>query len=88
MESPLRHILPSSHIRKSPLSALGAEAHSSVIAVDKNGFNWSMAEMLQSRMEGVRFTSCDAVLAQARAVKSEWELKTSVDAGITCKSSG
>ena len=34
-----------------------------------------MAEMLQSRMEGVRFTSCDAVLAQARAVKSEWELE-------------
>lgn len=76
LESPLRHILPFKSYREiTSLCAGCGSPLSSAIAVDKNGFNWSMAEMLQSRMEGVRFTSCDAVLAQARAVKSEWELE-------------
>lgn len=75
MESPLRHILSfKSYKEVASLCAECGSPLSSVIAVDKNGFNWSMAEMLQSRMEGVRFDSCDAVLAQARSVKSEWEL--------------
>ena len=76
LESPLRHILPfKSYKEITSLCAGCGSPLSSAIAVDKNGFNWSMAEMLQSRMEGVRFISCDAVLAQARAVKSEWELE-------------
>lgn len=76
LESPLHHILPfKSYKEIASLCAGCGSPLSSAIAVDKNGFNWSMAEMLQSRMEGVRFTSCDSVLAQARAVKSEWELE-------------
>lgn len=76
LESPLHHILPfKSYKEIASLCAGCGSPLSSAIAVDKNGFNWSMAEMLQSRMEGVRFTSCDTVLAQARAVKSEWELE-------------
>ena len=76
MESPLHHIFPfKSYKEIASLCAGCGSPLSPVIAVDKNGFNWSMAEMLQSRMEGVRFTSCDAVLAQVRSVKSEWELE-------------
>lgn len=70
MESPLHHIFPfKSYKEIASLCAGCGSPLSPVIAVDKNGFNWSMAEMLQSRMEGVRFTSCDAVLAQVRSRK-------------------
>ncbi|MDD6089012.1 MAG: M24 family metallopeptidase [Desulfovibrionaceae bacterium] len=45
-----------------------------VIAVDKNGFTWSMSEMLQGRVADTSFLACDGVLSRAKAVKSEWEL--------------
>lgn len=49
MESPLRHILPfKSYKEIASLCAGCGSPLSSVIAVDKNGFNWSMAEMLQA----------------------------------------
>lgn len=75
MESPLRHVVPFKSYKE--VAALCTECGSPltpVIAVDKNGFSWTMAEMLQSRLSSIRFASCDAVLAQARAVKSAWEL--------------
>ena len=62
------HSFPSSHGNQSSLCAGCGSPLSSAIAVDKNGFNWSMAEML-CRMEGVRFTSCDAVLCSGPSRK-------------------
>lgn len=76
MESPLSHIASFKSYKEvdgicrdcgSPLA--------SVMAVDKNGFTWTAAEMLQSRLGTRRFLSADAVLARAKAVKSEWELE-------------
>lgn len=87
MESPLRHILPfKSYKEIASLCAGCGSSLSSVIAVDKNGFNWSMAEMLQSRMEGVRFISCDAVLAQAPSRKIRVGARKNPSMrGITCQ---
>lgn len=75
-ESPLLHVVSFKSYREVPdLCADHGSPLSSVVAVDKNGFSWSMAEMLQSRVGAVRFVAGDAVLTQARAVKSEWELE-------------
>lgn len=75
VESPFRHVLSfKSYKDLAPLCAEAGSPFSSCIAVDKNGFNWSMADMLQSRMKGITFVSCDNALAHAKAVKSEWEL--------------
>lgn len=64
LEFPLRRILSFKSYKKTTSFYAGCgNPLSSVIAVDKDESNWSMAEMLQSRMEGVRFASCDAVLA-------------------------
>ncbi|MFQ8735208.1 MAG: aminopeptidase P family N-terminal domain-containing protein [Bilophila wadsworthia] len=73
LESPLRHILPFKSYKITSLCA-GGSPLSSVIAVDKNGFNWSMARCCKAVWK-VCVHLCDAVLAQARAVKSEWELE-------------
>lgn len=45
-----------------------------VLAVDKQGFSWNMAELLQQRLPDRRFVAGDAVLERTRACKSEWEL--------------
>ena len=75
-ESPLLHVVSFKSYKEVPgLCAEGGSPLPPVVAVDKNGFSWSMAEMLQSRVGAVRFVAGDAVLTQARAVKSEWELE-------------
>ena len=82
IESPLEALFGFKSYKE--LSGLCAEAGSPlapVIAVDKNGFNWSMAEMLQGKLPGIRFVSCDAVLSHAKSVKSEWELEKMRRAG-------
>ena len=81
-ESPLSHILSFRSYKE--IAALCAEAGSplaSVIAVDKNGFSWSMAEMLQEKLGAVSFVSCDAVLSRAKSVKSAWEMNKMRKAG-------
>ncbi len=73
-ESPWRHILPFVSYREIP--ALAAEAGSplgKVLAVDKDNFSWTMAEMLQKRLPNCRYVAADQVLNRARAVKSPWE---------------
>ena len=81
-ESPLRAIVPFRSYKE--VAALCAEAGSplsSVIAVDKNGFSWNMAEMLQSKLGETVFVSCDTVLSHAKAVKSAWEMNKMRRAG-------
>lgn len=76
LESPLSQVVSFKSYKEVPgLCADVGSPLSSIVAVDKNGFSWTMAEMLQSRLGGVCFVSGDAVLTQARAVKSEWELE-------------
>lgn len=44
------------------------------VAAEKNGLSWNFAENLQSRLSGTEFVAGDQVIAQAKALKSEWEL--------------
>ncbi len=45
-----------------------------LVAAEKGGLSWAMAENLTARFPDVEFASGDHILARARAVKSEWEL--------------
>lgn len=75
MESLLTHIMPFKSYREVPGICADAQSPlSPCIAVDKSGFSWAMADMLQKNLPGTRFVSGDAVLRNARRVKSEWEL--------------
>lgn len=58
----------------SPLSAC--------IAIDKDSFSWSMAELLSSRLKGITFTAADNLLMTLRSVKSEFEKKKLRTAGL------
>lgn len=74
-ESPLRTVFAFRSYRD--VTALCAEAGSpltSVLAVDKNSFSWSMAEMLRDKLGKADFVSCDAVLSHAKSIKSAWEM--------------
>ncbi len=74
LESPLTHILPFRSYRET--AALCRDAGSplgDVVAVDRNAFSWTMAEMLAQRLPGVRFIGGDDVMDRARAVKTPWE---------------
>ncbi len=74
LESPLTHILPFRSYRE--VADLCRDAGSplgTVIAVDKNAFSWTMADMIAKRLPGVRFVGGDDVMARARAVKTPWE---------------
>ncbi len=76
LESPLARIFGFRSYKELP--ALCREAGSPLgktPAVDKQGFSWSMADMLQERLPDRRFVSGDAVLERVRACKSEWELR-------------
>lgn len=81
LESPLQAVGFSSYKEVAGLCAHMGSPLGSVLAVDKNAFTWSMAEMLQSRIPERRFVAGDAVLAKARAVKSPWELERMRRAG-------
>lgn len=59
------------------LEGLAAEAGSPLgrrLAVDMDHFSWTMADMLRKRLGERTFVAADAVLARARAVKTEHEL--------------
>lgn len=74
LESPVRHILPFVSYRELPgLTASVGSPLGTVLAVDKNKFSWTMADMLQKRLPSLRFVGADDVLARARAVKTPWE---------------
>lgn len=74
MESPVRHVLPFVSYRELPFLAASVDSPlGDVVAVDKNKFSWTMAEMLQKRLPDLRFVAADEIMNRARAVKSAWE---------------
>ena len=54
---------------------------SETVAVEMGGLNWTLGEMLTSRLESYHFRNGEQVLHQARAVKSDWELRKMAIAG-------
>lgn len=72
-ESPVQAVGFTSYKEIASLCAEWGSPLGAVLAVDKNAFSWSMAEMLQSRVTERTFVAADAVLAQARAIKTPWE---------------
>lgn len=51
------------------------------IAAEMNVLPWALSKSLTKNMPGVKFTSCDKLIAMTRAVKSEWELHILREAG-------
>ena len=54
---------------------------SDILAVEKSGLTWTLGEMFASRLPDHRFVDGDQILHQAKAVKSEWELRKMALAG-------
>ncbi|MFZ5427475.1 MAG: M24 family metallopeptidase [Thermodesulfobacteriota bacterium] len=75
LESPLECIV--SFRSYGDIPGLCAEAGSplaEVVAAEMNGLSWSLANLLTSRLPGVRFVPADTVLSRTQSVKSPWEL--------------
>lgn len=51
------------------------------VLVDTAWITWSAGQLLQSRLEGVSLVSGDAVVRQARMVKTPWEITRMTEAG-------
>lgn len=82
MESPLEYIAPYRSFRE--VSGLLADAGCPLrgtVAAEMGGLPWDMANLLQSRMRGIRFVPGDAALRLARAVKTPRELELLREAG-------
>ncbi len=74
LESPLERIVRFTSF--SEISGIAADAGSPlprVLAVDKEGFSWTMAEMLASRLKGIEFADGSQAIALARMVKTPFE---------------
>lgn len=82
MESPLAYIAPYRSFRE-VIGLLGEAGcpPGEVAAVEMGGLPWDMANLLQSRMCGIRFVPGDAALRLARAVKTQCELLLIREAG-------
>lgn len=52
-----------------------------VVAAERGGLPWNLADNLQKRLPGVRFVDGDQSLARARALKTPWELERLREAG-------
>lgn len=75
LESPLATILSfRSYGDIAPLCEEAGSPIPSVVAADQAGLPWNLANLLLSRLPDTVFVPGDAVLAQAQAVKSTWEL--------------
>lgn len=75
LESPLRYILPFSSYSELPkCCASCGVALEGLIAAEMAALPWSLAEMLQARLPGVRFTDASQIPVRLRAVKTSWEL--------------
>lgn len=74
VESPLSHILPFVSYREIPsLTHDAGSPLGEVLAVDKDNFSWTMAEMLQKRVPNACFVAADGIMNRARSVKSPFE---------------
>lgn len=75
LESPLDIIVPFRSYKELPaLCGNAGSPLSRTIAVDQAGLSWEQGRLLVERMQGRELVPADAVLARARAVKSEYEL--------------
>jgi len=75
LESPVQAIFPFRSLGQVPKIVLETkQTMPQVVGLDMDSISWSMGQSLSKRMENVQFQPADRVLAQARAVKSEWEL--------------
>lgn len=76
LESP--HIAVAQFRSFSDLAGL-AEEHgvpfSASIAAEQSSLPWALADMLRKKLPDTSFTEGDTVISQARAVKTEWELR-------------
>lgn len=84
LESPLRHVARFSSYTELP--TLCAEAGSPLpegacLGAEMGGLPWSLADMLQCRLKGRTFRSCDKAIVQTRSVKTPWELAKMRTAG-------
>lgn len=73
-ESPIERIASFKSFRQ--IAQIAEELESPLghaLAVDKENFSWSMADMLLKRMGSIRFLSGDDVLVRARSVKTAYE---------------
>lgn len=76
LESPIKKFFSFKSYKELPeLCADAGSPLSSIIAVEKNAFSWTMAEMFQQRLPSNTCISCDRILRKIRSIKSEWELK-------------
>jgi len=75
LESPLSAIVPFRSYGDIPkLCAEAGSPLTPVVAADKSGLSWGLAELLMTKLADTRFVSADMILSRAQAVKSEWEL--------------
>lgn len=64
-----------------PLAKEAGAPLSDTIGAETAGLTWQLGEMLASRMPEFKFVPGDKVLAQARSLKSEWELEIMREVG-------
>ena len=78
-----RACLESPHIAIAPFRSFGdlaglAAEHgvpfSKTIAAEQSSLPWSLADLLRKKLPDVVFSEADTALAQARSIKTEWEL--------------
>lgn len=76
MESPLRMLFPFKSYAQIPgLLADAGVPMGRRVSVEMHGLSWSLGELLKSKLPEVDFSSADAALSWARAVKTPWELE-------------
>ena len=82
LESPLKNTASFVSFKELPgLVADFGDRLQGDIGAEMSGLPWSLANLLQSRLNEIRFTSADAALARTRAVKTEFELELMREAG-------
>ena len=77
LESPLAHIAAFASFGDIPKLCAAAGSplpQGAPIATEMGALPWSLANLLQSRLTGCTFVAGDGVLANARSVKTEWEI--------------
>lgn len=83
LESPLHHIHAfKSYGEVADVCAAAGSLMGDVVAAEKSALPWSLANLMQSRIQSCSFVSGDAVLDKAQAVKSPWELAKLEKAGL------
>ena len=76
LESPLAAIVPFRSYGDIPgICRDGGAPLTPVVAAEMGGLSWQLSTLLTAKLPDTAFVGCDAVLARAQSVKSEWELE-------------